>query len=74
MSDKPKHWMLLGLALVALLLAGCSGGIGGDADGDGGTISAGAGDDDDKDSPGAGLGVILAVLGAAAFMHRRRNT
>ena len=72
----PKPILAL-LALLALLLAGCSGGVDTDdtdGDGDADEIEGGGeidDDDDSNDAPGAALGAMLVVLGLAAFIRRK---
>lgn len=76
-----KRLLALMAALLALLLAGCSGGVDTDDtdnDGDSDEIEGGGeigdGDEDDEDAPGLGLVATLAVMGAVgAFLMRRRN-
>ncbi len=70
---KPRaFWLALAaLALVALLLAGCSGGFrAGDEDG-GVTAGGQAEGDDDNDTPPASFGIVVATLGVVAFVRRR---
>ena len=73
----PKSLLALLAALLALLLAGCSGGVDtDDTDGDGDADELEGGgevndDDDSNDAPGAALGVMLVVLGLAAFIRRK---
>ncbi len=77
-----KRLLALLAALLALLLAGCSGGLqtdDTDNDGDSDEIEGGGQidddeDEDDDDIPGFGwLGALAAVLGVGAFLMRRRN-
>ena len=73
---------LLAALLMALMLAGCSGGVDtDDTDGDGDSDEIEGGgqiedddDEDDEDAPGFGLlGGLLAVLGVGFFLSRRRK-
>ena len=76
----PKSLLAL-LALLALLLAGCSGGVDtDDTDGDGDSDELEGGgeikddeDDGDDDIPGFGwLAALAAVLGVGVFLMRRK--
>ena len=78
MKAQTKLVALLTL-LAALLLAGCSGGVetdDTDGDGDSDEIEGGGqvedDDNEDNDAPGAALGVMLTVLGFAAFLRRNK--
>ena len=78
MRISPRALAML-MTLVALLLAGCSGGFsaGNDDDNDGEPDVSGGGevntdDDNDNDSPGAGVWAGLVVLALAGFVARRK--